>query len=198
MDIIDLAMHNLKKNGVQREDTLEYAIDHGKTTQKTPLTEEERERFKKNEITRTSMPTQREVTRIYIRQLCKTTVDGLDDEELAKTLIECYNSQKSNNKCYKVVQEKFNVDRKTAEKIVYMINTQARVLSDWTIAKEKKLTHFTLYSPYNNQYEGQEFPIDDLMKYLSFIIENNASPNFWFSEKRSEELKKKIKLRRVK
>ena len=42
-DVIDLAMDNLKKNGVRKEDTLEYAIDKGRTTWKTPLTDEERE-----------------------------------------------------------------------------------------------------------------------------------------------------------
>ena len=65
-DVIDLAMNNLKRNGVRKEDTLEYAIDKGITTHKNPLTDEERKMLKKTEIGRGTRATQNELYRIYL------------------------------------------------------------------------------------------------------------------------------------
>lgn len=67
-DVIDLAINNLKRNGVRKEDTLEYAIDKGITTHKNPLTDEERKILRETEIGRGTRATQNELYRIYFNR----------------------------------------------------------------------------------------------------------------------------------
>ena len=84
-DVIDLAMNNLKRNGVRKEDTLEYAIDKGHTTHRSPLTDEERKMLKETEIGRGTRATQNELYRIYFdRTKSKKKAAILSDWAISK------------------------------------------------------------------------------------------------------------------
>ena len=193
--IFDIAMDNLKRDGVRKEDTLEYAIDQGRTTHKAPLTDEERERLRKNVLNRHSIAVRNEITRIYLRYFSKKSVDGIDGKELGDTLVECFNNQWSNTyKCFNLISERFGVDKKTAKRIAYVVTKQAMTYTNWRIAIDKGAVTFTLVARDSNEYEGQEFPIMDLPKYMGYIVENYGSPNFHYDKMESEELRKRIRL----
>lgn len=198
VDVIELAMKNLEKNGVRREDTMEYLINQGKTTHDPPLTDEERKRLRENEITRDSIATRNEVNRIYIKHFAKRSVSGIDGEKLGNVLIECHDNQLTTKyKCPKYIEKETGIDKETAKQIAHVVLTQAQLFTDWTFAKEKKYDTFSMYSPYDNKYDGQEFTIEDFPKYVGFMVENNASPNFHRKGKEFDEIRSKIRLRKV-
>ena len=180
VNVIDLAMENLKKNGVRKEDTLEYAIDSGKTTHKAPLTDEERRELRKTEVQRSSFATEKELTRIYIKESLKDYTDFLGDnyEEFENFMIDEYNQGKGSKVTLKLLKSKFDLPPKEAQTIYVFVRRKALMLSDWASSKEKGATYFTIYSPHNDKYDEQKFPMDDFEKYIPFMIENNAVPRF--------------------
>lgn len=180
-DVIDIAMDNLRKYGIREEDTLEYAIDNEITTHRTPLTTKERKALRETEISRGSRATQKEVTRIYIRYSSDKCVSGIDTIKLGDILIDCYNNKFPINERVKLVKNEFDLDNETAKYIVDVVMGQSAILTDWAISKDRGASCFTIYSPYNDKYDGQKLPIKDLPDYLPFMIENNASPIFHLS-----------------
>lgn len=196
VDVIDLAMNNLNKNGVRREDTLEYLIDKGMTTHKAPLTDEEREILRKTEIQRGSVATQKEITRIYIKECLKEHSEFLGDDigEFKNLMIDQYNQGKGSRITLKLLKSKFDLPPKEARAIYESVMKKASILTNWKISKDRNATYFTIFSPYSDKYDGQEFPIDDFEKYVPFMVENNASPRFYGDKKRSEELRKLIRV----
>ena len=197
MDVIELAMNNLKKKGVRKEDTMEYLIDQGRTTHKGPLTDEERERLRKNKITRHSPATHSEVTRIYLKHFAKKSVSGLDGEKLGEILVECHDNQlPPQNKCPKLIEKEMGVDKKTAKQIAYVVTKQAGLFRNWTFAKERKSNYFSISCPDNDKYDGEEFPIEDFPKYVGFMVENYGSPTFHRRGEDVDELRKKIKIKK--
>ena len=195
MDIFDIAMNNLKKNGVRKEDTLEYAIDQGRTTHKGPLTDEERERLRATEISRHSLATQKEITRIYLRHFSNKSVSGIDGEELGNLIVDCYNNKCLNtSKCFNRISEQFGIDKKTAKWVSYVITKQANTFTNWRIAIDRGAVSFSIDTRDSNEYDGMEFPIMDLPKYVGFIVENYGGPDFHYDEEKREELRKKIRI----
>ena len=183
MDVIELSMNNLKKKGVRREDTLEYLIDHGMTTHKAPLTDEERESLRKNEITRHSAATRSEVTRIYLKHFAKKSVSGIDNEKLGMILVECHDNQlHPQNKCPKLIEKELGVDKKSAKQIAYVVTKQAALFTNWEFAKDRKSDCFSIYTRDNMKYDGEFFPIDDFPKYVGFMVENKTSPKFHYKK----------------
>lgn len=180
VNVIDLAMENLKKNGVRKEDTLEYAIDSGKTTHKAPLTDKERRELRKTEVQRSSFATGKEVTRIYIKESLKDYADFLGNnyEEFENFMIDEYNQGKGSRITLKLLKSKFDLPPKEAQTIYVFVRRKALMLSDWASSKEKGATYFTIYSPHNDKYDGQKLSMDDFEKYIPFMIENNAVPRF--------------------
>ena len=179
-DVIDLAMDNLKKNGVRKEDTLEYAIDKGRITWKTPLTDEERESLRKNQIHRYSYATHNELIRIFIKESLKDYADFLGDEykNFEKFTIAQYNQGKGTRITLKELESNFNLPPKKTREVYASVRRKATHLANCTIDKEKGARYFYLFSPYNDKYDGQDIPIDDFEKYIPFMLENKASPIF--------------------
>ena len=195
--IFDIAMDNLKKNGVRKEDTLEYAIDQGRTTHKGPLTDEERERLRTTEISRHSTATIKEITRIYLRHFANKSIKGIDGEELGNMLVDCYNNNWLNiSKCHNKISEHFVIDKKTAKWIEYVITKQAMTFTTWRVAIDRGAVSFSIQAKNSDEYEDRRFPIMDLPKYMSFIVENYGSPRFYYDDEKREELRKKIRIKK--
>ena len=193
--VIDIAMDNLKNKGVRKEDTLEYAIEQGKTTHKSPLTDEERKLLRENEITRHSMATRKEITRIYLRHFADKSVNGIDGKELGDVLVDCFDNNCLNSyKCFNLISERFGVDKKTAKWIGYVVTKQAMTYSNWEVAIDRGDVFFSIVARDSNEYEGQEFPIMDLPKYVGFIVENYGSAIFHSGSKKHEKLKKEVRV----
>ena len=150
-DVIDLAMDNLKKNGVRKEDTLEYAIDKGN-----------------------------ELIRIFIKESLKDYADFLGDEykNFEKFTIAQYNQGKGARITLKELESNFNLPPKETRTVYASVRRKATHLANCTIDKEKGARYFYLISPYNDKYDGQDIPIDDFEKYIPFMLENKASPIF--------------------
>ena len=178
-DIFDIAMDNLKKNGVRREDTLEYAIDHGRAILTAPLTDEMRERLRANEITRHSDSTRNEIRRIYLRHFSKKSVEGIDGDELGNVMVGCLNNGCLNtSKCVNVISERFGIDKKTAKRITYVLTKQADTYTNWRVAIDRGAVSFSIPARESDEYKDADIPIMDLPKYMGFIVDNYGSPRF--------------------
>ena len=135
---------------------------------------------KKEDIERNSHLTQEDVSRIYIKECLKDYEDFLGDEydEFEKLMIDQYNEGKGSRITLKLLKSKFDLPPKEAREVYQKVMKKAIITSDWTINKDRGANIFTIYSPYNDKYDGQEFPIDSFLEYVDFMVENNAGPKF--------------------
>ena len=154
-DIIDKAVSNLKKKGV--------SVD-------------ESSRFMKVN----SRETQLEVKRIYIKENLKEYEDYLGDEydSFESFMIEQFDAGKGTNVTLKLLKSKFNLPPKELRTIYKTVMRKSTLMGNYTIAKERKATHFKRVS-LNEENNGKEFPIDEFTNYVDDMAENLDSATFF-------------------
>lgn len=127
-------------------------------------------------INNTYRYTLNDYTRLAIETIGTQGITGLDEKLLTEKLLYFYDNMLIVSDRIKILMETFSIDEETAKRVEYVSFAKTSLIGDYYLYKERGATKF--YIRDKNKKLKSNLNINDFIKYVGFMINNDGVPVF--------------------